>query len=467
VNLRILNCRWSILAALLPILLSGAGCQLIKTTVSLPARTVSVVTPGKDSKVNPLDLQLDLQRYTDEFITRIAQALDEYAQRVGTEEARVEAIQLKLTCGTALVGIASGPNPNANLLDLVSVTVLTRKNIQDYWMKTSNGPAFQPWLEVSRVLETNVWEIADRVLKPEQIDELRRAINQWYARNPDARNAFFARPNELASMTRTTPDKESGLESFFNLDPMAGLDPAVREVTRTRLFAERAMYTMQHMPFLLRLQTELLAHQLASMPEAQLVLSNTTQLSDSADRISRAAESASQTVAQLPERITAERKKILEALDQQEGKLAELTAQVDRALVSGEKMSTSLNTTLITFDGLMKRFGVGEPATNALPGTNSTPFNILDYGTVAGRVGDMAKDLNTLLTSVDQTTPRLASLSREATANAEQVVNRAFRLGLLLILVLLAGSLIAALVYRLLIRRLNPSARASSATSEN
>ena len=38
----------------------------------------------------------------------------------------------------------------------------------------------------------------------------------------------------------------------------AGLDPAVREVTRTRLFAERAMFTFQHMPFLLRWQTELL-----------------------------------------------------------------------------------------------------------------------------------------------------------------------------------------------------------------
>jgi len=76
---------------------------------------------------------------------------------------------------------------------------------------------------------------------------------------------------------------------------MASIDPAVREITRTRLFAERALFVMQRMPFLLRLQAELLAHQLIVQPEVQLALTNTTRLSESVDRISRAAESVSQT----------------------------------------------------------------------------------------------------------------------------------------------------------------------------
>ena len=58
---------------------------------------------------------------------------------------------------------------------------LTRKTIEDYWMLTPDGPAFQPWLETSRRLETNAWQLAANVLKPAQVDELREAIRQWYA----------------------------------------------------------------------------------------------------------------------------------------------------------------------------------------------------------------------------------------------------------------------------------------------
>ena len=47
---------------------------------------------------------------------------------------------------------------------------------------------------------------------------------------------------------------------------------------------------------------ELLAHEVVVQPEVQLALTNTTRLSESADRFSRAAESVSHTAAQLPDR---------------------------------------------------------------------------------------------------------------------------------------------------------------------
>jgi hypothetical protein len=122
-------------------------------------------------------------------------------------------------------------------------------------------------------------------------------------------------------------------------------------------------------------------------------------------------------------------------------------------------MSTSLNTTITTFDALMKRFGVGEPDTNAVPDTNAAPFNILDYGQVATQVGAMAKDLNTLVTSVTQSVPQVAQLGQTATADAERVVHQAFRLGLVLILTLLVGSVLAALAYRIVANKLNRTAR--------
>ena len=276
------------------------GCSLLRA----PTTMVNAVVPGKNSsQPDPVDEQIQLQRFTDDYLARTGQALDECANRLETDAGRAEVLRLKLVSGSSLISVVSGPNPSASLLDLVSVTVLTRMSVQDYWIKTTNGAAFQPWLDTSRVLETNVWKLAGRFLEPAQVDELRVGINQWYARTPEVRTAFFARPHEFASMVRTT--KEKGANSVFslvNLDPTAGLDPAIREVTRTRLFAERAMFTMQRMPFLLRLQTELLAYELAAQPSVQLALSNSTQLSESANRIGRAAENIGQSVAELPDR---------------------------------------------------------------------------------------------------------------------------------------------------------------------
>jgi methyl-accepting chemotaxis protein len=253
--------------------------------------------------------------------------------------------------------------------------------------------------------------------------------------------------------------------SLMNLDPTAGLDPAVKAITQTRLMAERAMYTVQRMPHIVRLQTELLTYQLTEQPEIRQALSNTTTLANSADRISRATESVSQTAAGLPERITTERKALVAALDQQEGKLRDLTASVNQALESADKMSTSLNTTLGTFTALMKLFGVGEPSsTNAPPDTNSPPFNILDYGQVADHVGSMAKEITTLVSTVNQSVPQVERISQNATGEAQKVVDRGFRLGLVLIAVLLVGAVLAGLVYRFFAEKLERAGHSRSAT---
>lgn len=425
----------------------ASGCSVLQA----PQKVVNAVVPGMDGskQPDPAELQIQIQRFTDDYLSRTSQSLDEYAKKVGTEQSRITSLQLKLAATASIISIASGPNPNVNLLDLVSAATLTRMMIEDYWLKTPDGAAFQPWLENSRYLETNAWQLAASVLKPAQVSELRAGINHWYKHNPELQMGFLARPHEFASMVRSDAQKARGVDSVFNLmnlDPTAGLDPAVREVTRTRLFAERAMFTVQRMPFLLRWQVELLGYELVGLPEVRQIVTNSTRLSLSAEGISR-------TAAELPDRITEERKAILLALQEQEGKLRDLAAEVDRTLASGAKMSDSLNTTITTFDGLMKRFGVGEPNTNSAPDTNSAPFNILDYGKVADQIGGMAKDLNTLLTSANQSVTQVTRLSDEATARVDRVVDRAFHRGVMLIVIFLVGAVLAGLIYRALARR--------------
>ena len=426
-----------------------AGCTLLR---------VGGWGAGKPSAQPRLvEEQSQLQRFADDFAARSGQGLDQSAERLGTDAGREQVLRLKLLLGSSVLSIVSGPNPNANLLDLVSLTVLTRLSIQDYWMHTTNGAAFQPWLDASRDPEANVWGLAARFLQRDQVAELRAGIEEWYARTPEVRTAFFARPHAFAHMVWTTEEVQAPGTSVFSLlelDPTAGLDPATREVTQSRLFAERAMYTAQRLPFFLRYQGELLAYEVTEQPAVQLFLSKSTQLSDSLQSISEASATLSQTVGQLPDRIAGEREKVLAALESQEGKLGDLAAAVDRALVSGERLSTSLTTTLTNAQGLMERFRVGERRTNA------PPFNILDYAKTAEEVGATAQDLNALIESMNQSAPAIQRLSRQASADLEKVVDRGFRLGLVLIAVLLTGAVLAGLVYTFFAEKLKRRAAA-------
>jgi hypothetical protein len=443
-----------VITRLLPLcLLAGGACKVVRETASLPVKTVAAVVPGTQTKQpDPGVLQTELLRYGDDFFAHTTMGLENYLQRVPTPEARFEALGWRLTLNSSVLGIATGPNPTANLIDFVSLSSLVRGFLEQKAAEVQPPGALDFWLESSRNLETNAWKLAAIALSADQQQELRAAINRAFQRSGRMATGFFRRPSEFVAGIRQQGEKEKVSGSVFSLvglDPTAGLDPAVREVTRTRLFAERALFAAERLPFLLRWQTELLAEQLLS--EEQL-----TNALASADRLSRAAESASQTAALLPDRLSAERKAILDALDTQEGRLRELSAEVGRTLASGEKMSTSLNTTINSFDALMKRFGVGEPST-APPDTNSPPFNILDYARTAEQIGVMAQQLDALIKdasgtvaapALDRRIAELNALSARARADAKSVLNHAF--------LLLAGLVLLVFVCAAVLRRFPP-----------
>ena len=431
------------------------GCSLLREASEVPGKAVSTVLPGPRTEgPDPVEQQQQLMRFTDDFITRTSEALNDYARLRGTREAAREALAWKINAFSAAISIVSGPTPNANLIDLVTMVTLTRMVLDGSWAKAACGVAFQPWLEAARTLEREVWELAGRTLTPLQQQELREAIERWHARNPEVRSVWFVRPQshiDLGSAKATSSASATSVFSLVGLDPMSGLDPAVREVKQSRLLAERAMFTLQRMPQLVRWHSELMAAQTVSNPDVRQVLTNVQTVAGSADRLSRVAE-------ELPDRVAAERKEILSALEAQEGKLRALTAEVGRSLAAGQAMSTSLNTTLVTFDALMKRFGVGEPATKPPAGTNATPFNILDYARTADEITAMTKALEAVLEDFNTTldspgwSRRLedfSALSRQAQADARSVLNHAFLLGAGLILLVFA----CALFYRRLAGR--------------
>jgi hypothetical protein len=440
----------------------GTGCRVVQDVAEVPAQTVRAVTPGKKDKgaVDPVDVQQKLLRFSGEFSAQMIAGID--SLRRGTNAIDpAEALKWKIMIVAESCSIASGPNAFANLLDMTVFVTVSRMALEEHWQPKVYGASAQPMLDMCRSLETNIWGLAGTLLKAGQQEELRQAIVAWREQHPIPEKMMGARAlgfaTEMARAKKADPAAPGSVFGLLRLDPLSGLDPATRELALTRMFAERALFVTQWMPYLLRWQIELMSLNAVAMPEVQQLITNSTHLAASVDGFARLAE-------QLPGQLSAERQEILKAIESHEKGLTSLAAEVRQTLMAGSQMSTSLNTTITTFDALMKRFGVGETNSAGPPATNSEPFRILDYGQTAVQLEGMARQLTELLHTFDHTigSSNLTKLSTEvepviasAQSAGKQVVDYAFWKGILFVGIALA----AVLFYRFLATRMNPAAR--------
>ena len=170
------------------------------------------------------------------------------------------------------------------------------------------------------------------------------------------------------------------------------------------------------------------------------LVTNSTELASSVERFAVVAE-------KLPGQVSAEREEVLKALQAQERSLTPLVNEVREALTAGAQMSTSLNSTLTTFDTGLGDLGVGDTNSAGTTATNSEPFRIEDYRQTAAQLQVTARQLTEMLVTFDQTlgSTNLARLSaqvgpavQQAEAGGKQIVDYAFRKGLLLVIIVLA-----------------------------
>jgi hypothetical protein len=463
-----------VLAAVAILALAATSCSMLKRETQQTESVVQSMFGGKQSTDAAQRLalvQTIIMREADRYVAMVAQATDEFASRNGTPEARYAAQHWKLVQATGAYINATGENPVFNAVDMVILATVSRMVVEDYWVSAKFGAAAQPLLDTQRELETNAWIGAEEVLTPDQRKELSRMIAEWRAQNPHDRNVGAARFSDFVkSIHANAPAAPAtGPASLLNLamvNPLSGLDPAVRAIEQSRQLAARLTYYAERAPRLWSWQVELLTYQLADQPETRRVLNDVDRLAGSAQSFAKTAESLPKLVQQEREAainqllagVAKERSNILATLNAQEAQLKELLPQVRQTLATGNDMAQSVKDAIQSLDAFVRY--VSPPETNAAPAsTNNPPFNVLDYGTAAGQIGAMAKDLNALLTSVNQNLPQAARLGQQASADAREVVNHAFRLGLVLIVVLAIVTVLAALAYRFLTRKLVRDAR--------
>jgi hypothetical protein len=440
------QCRSFIGVCLAFLTLAMTGCALLHHSSPPKAEVKSFqLSTNAPTSATLTVMQLQVMRFADSYVSEVAQAADDFSARVGTPQARLAALKWKLGQATSAYINAAGQNPVVNALDMLVLVTVSRMVMEDFGVETY-GDAALPVLEVQRQLETNLWNMASVMLKPQQQQELKDLIQEWRLKNPHLRYVGAVRFREFVSMMGKVPQQsKSSANSIFSLlylDPFAGLDPTAAAIEETRELGERAMFYTQRMPQLLSWQAEILTYQLAMQPESAQVLSNANQLAASAELFAKTAQQLPQVIA---DQRQAAIQQLLDGLQSQQP-----NTQV--TLHAGAEAATAINGAIQSLDQFVRY--VSAPNTNqTTAATNSRPFNVLDYGVAAGPIGDAARDLNTLLTNLNATAPQVAEISRQTRAQADDVVRHATRSGIFLIALFLIGSVMASIVYRLICNR--------------
>ena len=422
------------------------------------------------------ELQLKVMRFADEYAGGISEPITRFQTETQDAAERLVAQNWRLSQVTSAYTIATGPNPVTNALDMVVLATLSRMVIEDSWIQEKYGERAAPLRDAHRNLEPGAWALASEVLTEGQIQELRQVIEEWRLKNPHVRAVAYVYFRDFArAVGRPRPGESKSSGSLFSLvgiDPLSNLDPAVQEIAQTRNLAERTIYYLQRAPRLLDMQVERLTYQIASMPETRNALQDV-------DRVSLAAEAVGNVAGQLPDLVAREREAVISQFMRVAGQLPDLVAREREAVISqfmremaarqqqmlalvselrgaleaGTATFDSLQGTLRGIDSLFGRFDKNKEESTA-PAIPAKPFDIADYANAAREFAATARQLELLMVQLNAGAPQVSDLAHRTVADMRALVDFAFSRLIILVVVLVAAVWIAALAYRLVVRRI-------------
>jgi hypothetical protein len=425
---------------LLAFAIGASGCHTIHNM--LPSARQAAATKEK-----LVQLEARARRFADEYVGRLLEDTAALRREHDNPKMRPIVAAWMLTQANAAYSNASGPSPVLNALDLVTLAVLSRMVIEDTVVPLVPEAGSQ-LLETHRHLEAQAWKMCEEFLTPSQIGEFRAVLAEWRVRNPHVSGVAFIHFMDFAkAIGRPRPGEtasSAGLFGMLGLDPLAGLDPAVKQIEQTRQFAERTIFYMQRVPYIVNLQLSSVTSELLARPESRDLLRDATRVSESVARFSRVA-------AALPLQISAEREALVGQLSLEmlnhEAALRPLIVDLRASLEAGSAAADSLDSMVQSLDALMARFPA-RPVGASGAGDEGRPFDITEYTVAARELASTAVELRQLIGSLDEQSPNVAATLDRTVSQARSLIDFLFWRAAALIVLLTGAVLAAALIWR-------------------
>lgn len=286
------------LVAALALLGGLAGCASATKAKPAPTTAREAARAQVEATIDPMKLQSGLLALADTCVQRVASATAVEGRKVDAVT-RERMIATRLALSSALFSIATGPDQIDALLDMLTHTALTAEAQRN---AAAGKPGDDPDASLKLALDRNeadAWALAGQWLTPEMLAGLRARIAALPLERKSAGHVAFVRLADLPRGGSATIDSGDGISD--------SLRAATQQADQVRLLAERSLFLMQRMPFLMRWQAQAYSYDTLALDETQQLLKQLGELSI-------ATAEAARVVAALPATASRERAAALEDL---------------------------------------------------------------------------------------------------------------------------------------------------------
>jgi hypothetical protein len=409
----------SVLATIL-----GSSCA---TSTPAEAERVVIAPLGADGSANESgmtrpELEDHVRRFADRYITRMAIATNELSAKTNSNEQKELMHDWKTVSNTAIVDMAIGQNAVTNLLDMMTMTRLSRLVVAGYWVPDVLGEELGAnFLQTFVALEEDIWTVADDVLTPQHQAELESLIDEWHAENPDQYYPWYVRLSNFSGQRAAS--LAAVQQSGGMLKEVARAREAAEEI---QAFGERVLFYLQRAPSLTSYQFQSGVANVLGGPEV-------SKLMDDTDRFVTAVEQLIEAVG----RLQGER---IEVVDQFMDRVGAEREFMFQDLAESEPGIRSVLTDLRPVIESLERLVIAGKSNDP----NARPFNVNEYKVLVEQAATTALELRLLVESVSGLLeespdggPVLVALLEAENA----VVDHFIRQMMILILVFFAGLL--------------------------
>jgi hypothetical protein len=213
--------------------------------------------PASPEGLSRAELQAAILRFEGTLHARVTQAFEGLLASA-RGDVRVRAMRDHVLFTAAALDIATGPVPEANLLDMVAFVDLAREACRSRWNADLHGEHGAAVLAALDAASKDVWQMARALLSPEREEELRRLVREWHEQNPGLTEIAAVR---LPGFAGVAGRGESRAETTAR-GLLSHVKMGVTEADMARLLGERALFLALRMPFLVRLQARLAAREM-------------------------------------------------------------------------------------------------------------------------------------------------------------------------------------------------------------
>jgi hypothetical protein len=354
----------------------AASTQQPEQVVVAPLGSGDVTSSG----MTRAELEDHVRRFSDRYYTRIALATNNVQDQTASVQIWRLMHDWKTVSSTAVIEIAIGPDGVTNLLDMMTLTRLSRLVVEDYWVPEVLGDELgTDFQKVFVDLENDIWGVADDVLTEQHQKELRFLIDEWHAENPEQYYPWYVRLSNFSGQRAASlaaVQQSGGL-----LKDVARATDAAEEI---QAFGERVLFYLQRAPMLTTNEFESTANSLLGGPEISGLVADTR-------RFVAAMELFVETIDDLPDdRIT--------AVDQLMDRISDERKDLFSSMVGAEPGLRAVLADLLPVLESLERTVVVAKTRNP----DSVPFNINEYTEIVAEAAVTAGELRLLLQSVSE-----------------------------------------------------------------